>query len=44
MIEVRVFRELGTGVGARDVIVYEGRKLSPYEIDFKKLKKRVGEQ
>lgn len=44
MIEVRAFRELAFGAGARDAVVYQGRELSVHEINFKSIKESVGEQ
>jgi rod shape-determining protein MreB len=44
MIEVRAFRELAFGTGARDSVVYEGNELSTYEIDFASIKERMGDQ
>jgi rod shape-determining protein MreB len=44
MIEVRAFRELAFGAGARDSVVYEGNELSTYEIDFASIKERMGDQ
>ena len=37
VIEIRAFRELGLGAGARDVVVYQGKPLHAQTIDFKKL-------
>ena len=43
MIEVRAFRELALGAGARDAIIYQGRELSAQEIDFESLKEQTDE-
>jgi len=37
LIEIRAFRELGLGAGARDVVVYQGKPLHLETINFKKL-------
>jgi len=44
MIEVRAFKELAFGAGARDSIVYQGNELSIYEIEFDSLKEQMGDQ
>ncbi|NQZ31424.1 MAG: rod shape-determining protein MreB [Oceanospirillaceae bacterium] len=40
MIEVRVFRELGFGAGARDVVIHIGDELPTEDFSFKKLSER----
>ncbi|MEW8626579.1 MAG: rod shape-determining protein [Candidatus Thiodiazotropha sp.] len=44
MIEVRALKELAYGAGARDFVIYEGKELSAFEMDFYSIKERVGEQ
>jgi len=41
MIEVRAFKELALGAGARDAVVYQGLELSVQDIDFKSLKEQT---
>jgi rod shape-determining protein MreB len=42
MVEVRVFRELGLGAGARQVVIHLGDEVSISEFDFKKLSEDDG--
>ncbi|MBV1889437.1 MAG: rod shape-determining protein [Gammaproteobacteria bacterium] len=44
MIEVRAFKELAFGAGARDAVIYQGKTLSVHEIDFEEIKAQVDEQ
>ena len=44
VIEIRAFRELGLGAGARDVVVYQGKPLHVQTIDFKKLSEEYDDQ
>ena len=43
MIEKRAFKELGFGVGARDVVVFVGKELSIYDFNFDDIKERSEE-
>lgn len=44
MIEIRAFKELGFGAGARDAAVYQGQALSVHEINFEEISLRLDEQ
>ena len=38
MIEKRAFRELAFGAGAREVVLYQGKQLPPYDFDYDSIK------
>lgn len=44
VVEVRAFKELCEGAGARDVIVYTGGDLDKRDFDFDEIKKLFGSQ